>query len=158
MREYIKECLLRYPPDKFPTQFVHCVFEKAKDNERGEKLVRRGTQALVELSDQNGQGAYIPLDEIKQRAGIGGIGKGGSSGSSGLWVWGEKQASVLEVRAKPKAYKIRKEFWEAMMQLFGSPSTTAKRSIIELEGLGKEIWEGIDPKEYVEKERQSWSG
>ncbi len=25
-----------------------------------------------------------------------------------------------------------------------------------LEGLGKEIWEGIDPLEYVRKERASW--
>ena len=32
------------------------------------------------------------------------------------------------------------------------------RSILELEGLGKEIWEGIDPDEYVRKERDSWDG
>lgn len=33
-----------------------------------------------------------------------------------------------------------------------------KRSIMELEGLGKELWEGIDPDEYVAKERDSWDG
>jgi len=33
-----------------------------------------------------------------------------------------------------------------------------KRSITELRGLGKEIWEGIDPDEYVAKERDSWDG
>lgn len=33
-----------------------------------------------------------------------------------------------------------------------------KHSILELEGLGKEIWEGIDPDEYVAKERDSWDG
>ena len=33
-----------------------------------------------------------------------------------------------------------------------------KRSILELEGLGKELWEGIDPDEYVAKERDSWDG
>ena len=32
----------------------------------------------------------------------------------------------------------------------------AKRSIMELEGLGAEIWEGIDAQEYVRMERQSW--
>ncbi len=32
------------------------------------------------------------------------------------------------------------------------------RSIMELEGLGKEIWEGIDAQEYVNRERDSWNG
>ena len=32
------------------------------------------------------------------------------------------------------------------------------RSIMELEGLGKEIWEGIDAQEYVNAERDSWNG
>jgi hypothetical protein len=31
-----------------------------------------------------------------------------------------------------------------------------KRSLLELEGLGKEIWEGIDAQEYVNQERDSW--
>jgi hypothetical protein len=31
-------------------------------------------------------------------------------------------------------------------------------SILELRGLGKELWEGIDPDEYVRKERDAWSG
>lgn len=35
----------------------------------------------------------------------------------------------------------------------GSP-----RSILELRGLGKDIWENVDAQEYVEKERQSWNG
>jgi len=29
-------------------------------------------------------------------------------------------------------------------------------SIMELCGLGKEIWEGIDPAEYIREERDSW--
>jgi hypothetical protein len=33
-----------------------------------------------------------------------------------------------------------------------------KHSILELEGLGKEVWEGIDPDKYVEEERDSWDG
>jgi len=32
-----------------------------------------------------------------------------------------------------------------------------KHSILELEGLGAEIWKGIDAQEYVRKERGSWS-
>jgi hypothetical protein len=29
-------------------------------------------------------------------------------------------------------------------------------SIMELEGLGKEIWEGVDPDEYVRNLRHEW--
>lgn len=32
----------------------------------------------------------------------------------------------------------------------------AKHSIMELEGLGAEIWNGIDAQEYVRQERASW--
>ncbi len=31
-----------------------------------------------------------------------------------------------------------------------------QRSILEFEGLGKEIWEGIDVDQYIENERKSW--
>ena len=31
-----------------------------------------------------------------------------------------------------------------------------RHSIMELEGLGAEIWEGIDAQEYVRQERASW--
>ncbi len=31
-------------------------------------------------------------------------------------------------------------------------------SILELEGLGKEIWQGVDAQEYVDRERNSWNG
>ena len=33
-----------------------------------------------------------------------------------------------------------------------------KRSIMELEGLGKETWQGLDAQEYVDQERASWNG
>jgi hypothetical protein len=32
------------------------------------------------------------------------------------------------------------------------------RSILELAGLGQEIWSGIDAQQYVEHERNSWNG
>jgi len=34
----------------------------------------------------------------------------------------------------------------------------APTSILELQGLGKEIWQGIDAQEYVDHERASWNG
>jgi len=33
-----------------------------------------------------------------------------------------------------------------------------ERSIMELEGLGKDIWQGLDAQEYVNRERDSWNG
>jgi hypothetical protein len=34
----------------------------------------------------------------------------------------------------------------------------SKRSILDLEGLGKDIWQDIDAQEYIDQERQSWNG
>ena len=31
-------------------------------------------------------------------------------------------------------------------------------SILDLEGLGAESWKGVDPDDYVAKERESWDG
>jgi hypothetical protein len=31
-----------------------------------------------------------------------------------------------------------------------------QHSIMELKGLGKEVWEGIDVEKYIDKERNSW--
>ncbi len=33
-----------------------------------------------------------------------------------------------------------------------------RRSILELRGLGKEIWQSVDAQQYVEQERASWTG
>ena len=35
-------------------------------------------------------------------------------------------------------------------------ATQPRHSIIELEGLGKEVWQGIDVEKYIEEERNSW--
>jgi len=37
-------------------------------------------------------------------------------------------------------------------------TSRARRSILELQGLGKEIWQDIDASEYVARERASWNG
>lgn len=37
-------------------------------------------------------------------------------------------------------------------------TTPARRSILELQGLGKEIWQDIDAQEYIDQERASWNG
>jgi hypothetical protein len=33
-----------------------------------------------------------------------------------------------------------------------------RRSILDLQGLGKEIWRDIDAQEYIDRERDSWNG
>lgn len=33
-----------------------------------------------------------------------------------------------------------------------------RRSILELRGLGKEIWKNVDAQKYVDQERASWNG
>ena len=33
-----------------------------------------------------------------------------------------------------------------------------RRSIMELQGLGKEIWQNMDAQKYVDEERKSWNG
>jgi hypothetical protein len=40
----------------------------------------------------------------------------------------------------------------------GAMISKPKRSILELRGLGKEIWNGVDAQEYVNQERDSWNG
>ncbi|MCC8164731.1 MAG: hypothetical protein LIQ31_00940 [Planctomycetes bacterium] len=47
---------------------------------------------------------------------------------------------------------------EIVNQLRDDSRPVQKRSIMELEGLGKEIWAGIDAQEYVDRERDSWDG
>jgi hypothetical protein len=47
---------------------------------------------------------------------------------------------------------------ERLIQELHCATTGPRHSITELKGLGKEVWEGIDPVEYVRKERDSWDG
>jgi hypothetical protein len=41
-------------------------------------------------------------------------------------------------------------------QLQSKPEETA--GIFELQGLGKEIWAGVDVEKYLDQERSSWNG
>ncbi len=41
--------------------------------------------------------------------------------------------------------------------MVGRQLAKRRRSILELRGLGKEIWAGIDAQEYVRAERAAWS-
>jgi hypothetical protein len=47
---------------------------------------------------------------------------------------------------------------ELTTQAAGETPAEPPHSIMELRGLGKEIWEGIDAQKYVNDERDSWNG
>lgn len=54
----------------------------------------------------------------------------------------EEQASLLEIISTNLKKTLKKR--------------DATHSILELEGLGAEIWAGIDAQEYVRQERAAW--
>ena len=51
-----------------------------------------------------------------------------------------------------------KQLMKALIDLMpeGAETEPKQHSILELRGLGKEIWEGIDAQEYVDQLRSEW--
>jgi hypothetical protein len=47
---------------------------------------------------------------------------------------------------------------ELVARLSGELDRQTRRSLLELQGLGKGIWQGIDVDEYLRRERSSWNG
>jgi len=47
---------------------------------------------------------------------------------------------------------------EELSQRAGRKNGRSEHRILDLEGLGKEVWKGVDPDQYVAKERESWDG
>ncbi len=63
----------------------------------------------------------------------------------------------LYSRLKARARKSRRSLSQEV--LFILDEVTKRRepvSILELRGLGKELWKDIDPAEHVDEERRSW--
>jgi hypothetical protein len=51
------------------------------------------------------------------------------------------------------------QFAQDVLAIYSSHvAPQAVHSILELEGLGKEIWEGVDVDAYINQERDSWGG
>jgi hypothetical protein len=46
---------------------------------------------------------------------------------------------------------------QRLMEALTAGAPAPCRSITELRGLGKEIWQGQDAQEYVDQERDSWA-
>jgi hypothetical protein len=62
-----------------------------------------------------------------------------------------------DILKRARAELSVEEQLKLIKELHASPSK-GQHSILELEGLGKEVWEGIDPDEYIREERDSWDG
>ncbi len=66
--------------------------------------------------------------------------------------------SVSEILLQAKALSLeeRKELLELLHELVAKDERKPTRSLFELAGLGKEIWQGIDAQEYVNELRDEW--
>lgn len=66
-----------------------------------------------------------------------------------------------EVRSQVDKLTLQEQLQllEELKMIVGrDPKNKSKRSIMELEGMGKDIWQGIDAQKYVKRERISWDG
>ena len=61
--------------------------------------------------------------------------------------------AALRARAESHSRSIAEEVIDILAKALGSEKTL---SILDLQGLGKDLWDGIDPARYVEEERASW--
>jgi plasmid stability protein len=59
----------------------------------------------------------------------------------------------LQARARRQRRSVAQEVIHLLTQAVEEPDT---QSILELRGLGKELWKGIDAAAHVNAERRSW--
>ncbi len=152
--KYVEKCMQAGLSDQ---EFVVCVFEAARKEaeKRNDKkdMVFRATKAMVEISAVRGIGRSVSGQELVD------LTEGSKSPTDGLWPWLEDNADVVERDRTAREFLVRPKYYKAMLTLFSlGESDDDKRSILELMGLGKELWKGIDPKECVEHERSNWGG
>jgi plasmid stability protein len=65
----------------------------------------------------------------------------------------EKLYSRLKARARRERRSVSQEVLRILDEATRPPETV---SILELRGLGKDLWKGIDPAAHVDEERRSW--
>ena len=77
------------------------------------------------------------------------------------WAWETTMSSSTyqEILDRARQELSAEEQLQLVNDLCLRAVGTGKRhSIVELKGLGKHIWQGIDPDEYIREERDSWGG
>lgn len=65
----------------------------------------------------------------------------------------EKLYSRLKARARRERRSVSQE---VLRILDDATQPVESVSLLELRGLGKELWKGVDPAKYVDEERNSW--
>lgn len=68
----------------------------------------------------------------------------------------ERYVSSLPVSEQLQLLAMLAQRLAAEPSAAGLPTGRPRRSITELHGLGKEIWEGIDAQNYVDQLRDEW--
>ena len=59
----------------------------------------------------------------------------------------------LQARARRERRSMAQQVTQILSDALEAPK---ELSILELRGLGKEIWEGVDAAGYIRRERESW--
>jgi plasmid stability protein len=63
----------------------------------------------------------------------------------------------LYARLKARARRERRSISQEVLHILdGATAPTETVSILELRGLGKDLWKIIDPARHVDEERRSW--
>lgn len=63
----------------------------------------------------------------------------------------------LYSRLKPRARRERRSISQEVLRILEEATKPIETvSLLELRGLGKELWKGVDPARYVDEERSSW--
>ena len=65
----------------------------------------------------------------------------------------EKLYSKLKARARRERRSVSQE---VLRILEDATAPTEPLSIVELRGLGRDMWRGVDPAAHVDEERRSW--
>lgn len=65
---------------------------------------------------------------------------------------------LSDIQALPLPEQLRLLEQAASLVRNKAASLSKTRSIMELKGMGKDIWEKIDVDKYIAEERASWSG
>jgi hypothetical protein len=63
---------------------------------------------------------------------------------------------IYEQQIKPLPRAVRLQLLARIAQDLAEPDEQHERSIMELHGLGAEIWQGIDAQQYVNEQRDEW--
>ena len=67
------------------------------------------------------------------------------------------QGILNQAQRLPLAEQIRL-LEELAVSIRGQIACEPRRSVLDLQGLGKEIWLAVDVKQYIDRERDSWNG